>query len=96
MFVLIQLPLPLQYTQEVLPPHTGLRRILGDLCRQATQSHFNNKLHDYPSPDIITNPSTDRIQHYLYTIVHISGINKKQFTIPVIPNNTLYKQYRSR
>ena len=58
--------------------------------------HFNNKLHSYPSPDILINPSTDRIHHYLYTIEHICGTNKEQFTIPAIPNNTLYKQYLSR
>ena len=50
---------------------------------------FDNKSHNYPSPDIITNPSTDRIHHYLYNIVHICGNIKKQFTIPAIPNNTL-------
>ena len=51
--------------------------------------HLNNKLHGYPSRDILINPSTDRIHHYLYTIVHICGTNKEQFTIPEIPNNTL-------
>ena len=51
--------------------------------------HFNNKLHGYPSPDILINPSTDRMHHYLYTIEHICGTNKEQFTIPAIPNNTL-------
>ena len=42
--------------------------------------HLDNKLHGYPSPDILINPSTDRIHHYLYTIVHICGTNKEQFT----------------
>ena len=43
-----------------------------------------NKLNSYPSPDILINPYTDRIHHYLYTIEHICGTNKEQFTIPAI------------
>ena len=57
--------------------------------------HLNNNLHVYPSPDILINPSTDQIHHCIY-IVHIRGTNKEQFTIPVIPNHTLWKQYHSR
>ena len=40
--------------------------------------HFSNESHKYPSPDIITNPSTGGIHHYLYNIVHICGNIKKQ------------------
>ena len=40
--------------------------------------HFANKSYKYPYPDIITNPSTCRIHHYLYNIVHICLNIKKQ------------------
>ena len=40
--------------------------------------HFINESHKYPSPDIITNPSTGRIHHYVYNILHICGNIKKQ------------------
>ena len=44
--------------------------------------HFTNESHKYPSPDIITNPSTGQIHHYLYNIVHICGNIKKQLQFP--------------
>ena len=49
--------LPL-YTLGVLPPYTGLCRILGGLGRQATQSTFLMQLHTYPPSDTLNNPST--------------------------------------
>ena len=51
--------------------------------------HFNSKLHVYPSPDTLINPSTDRIHHQFHNIVHINVTIKKQFTTPVIHNNTI-------
>ena len=42
---------------------------------------------------VLINPSTERIHHYLNTIVHIRGTNKEQFTIPAIPNNTAVAVY---
>ena len=72
------------YTRSASSSHQTLPKI-GWPEQTGRTIHFNNKLHNYPSPDIITNPATDHIHNCVYTIVHIYDNIKKQFTTPAIP-----------
>ena len=55
------------------------RLYIGWPVRTGLTIHFNNESHKYPSPDIITNPSTGRIHHCLYISYIYAEISRNNY-----------------